>query len=142
MAGVAVQRQSEQGRGLCRRRGERTRPAGLQDLVFRKRESAQHAAEFLHLTIEAIRTALETKADLQSVEGHLRAHRNLFRVDYEALFSCPEAAANRAALGAWIGTDAISEPDLRKVSSGWPDWFDRELSARVLEGTASQWWLS
>ncbi len=94
------------------------------------------------LTIEAIRTALETKADLQSVEGHLRAHRNLFRVDYEALFSCPEAAANRAAVGAWIGTDAIREPDLRKVSSGWPDWFDRELSARVLEGTASQWWLS
>lgn len=93
-------------------------------------------------TIEAIRTALETKADLQCVEGHLRAHRNLFRVDYEALFSCAEAAANRAAVGAWIGAEAMREPDLRKVSSGWPDWFDRELAASILEGTASQWWLT
>jgi len=93
-------------------------------------------------TIKAIRNALEMQSDLEFVEAQLRSHRNLFRVDYEALFSCSDAPLNRAALGAWIGVEAVSQPDLRKVSEDWPDWFDRGLAASVLQGTGRQWWLS
>lgn len=93
-------------------------------------------------TIAAIRAAVERRAEFRVVEAHLRTHPKLFRVDYEALFDCPEAAANRAALGSWIGADVVSEPDLPKVFSGWPDWFDRDLAAEILRGTSGQWWVA
>lgn len=93
-------------------------------------------------TIAAIRAAVERRAEFRVVEAHLRSHPKLFRVDYEALFNCPEAAANRAALGSWIGADIVSEPNLDRVSSGWPDWFDRDLAAKILQGTSGQWWVS
>ena len=93
-------------------------------------------------TVDAIRNALQRHADFRIVEAHLRAHPNLFRVDYEALFDCLEAEANRAALGAWIGVETVSVPDLRKVSHGWPEWFDRDLAGQILQGTSGQWWVS
>lgn len=93
-------------------------------------------------TVAAIRDALQRHAELRAVEGHLRLHPKLFRVDYEALFDCPEAEENRAALGAWIGVETVSVPDLRKVSHGWPEWFDRDLASQILQGTSGQWWVS
>lgn len=93
-------------------------------------------------TIDAIRTALERQAEFRVVEGHLRKHPKLFQIDYEALFDCPEAADNRAILGAWIGADAINQPDLVKVSSDWPGWFDYNLAREILQGTCGQWWIS
>ncbi len=93
-------------------------------------------------TVTAIRTALQRNAELRAVEEHLRMHPRLLRVDYEALFDCPEAEDNRANLGAWIGVDTVSMPDLRKVSHGWPEWFDRDLAAQILQGTSGQWWVS
>ena len=93
-------------------------------------------------TVAAIRGALQRQAEFRAVEGHLLMHPKLFRVDYEALFDCPEAEENRAALGAWIGVKTVSVPDLRKVSHGWPDWFDRDLAGQILQGTSGQWWVS
>lgn len=92
-------------------------------------------------TVAAIRDAMHRQGEFRIVEGHLRTHPNLFRVDYEALFDCPEASENREALGAWIGADVVREPDLSKVSCGWPDWFDRDLAAKILQGTTGQWWV-
>lgn len=93
-------------------------------------------------TVAAIREALQRRAEFRVVEAHLREHPKLFRVDYEALFDCPEAAENRAILGTWISADTVSAPDLRKVSDGWPDWFDRDLAGQILQGTSGQWWVS
>lgn len=93
-------------------------------------------------TVTAIRMALQRHAEFRAVEVHLRTHPNLFRIDYEALFDCPEAEENRAALGAWIGVETVSAPDLRKVSHGWPEWFDRDLAGQILQGTSGQWWVS
>lgn len=93
-------------------------------------------------TVAAIRKALQRHAELRAVEEHLRMHPELFRVDYEALFDCPEAEENRAVLGAWIGVETVSVPDLRKVSHGWPEWFDRDLAGQILQGTSGQWWVS
>ena len=92
-------------------------------------------------TVEAIRSAMHRQSEFRVVDEHLRLHPNLFRVDYEALFDCQDSAENRAALGAWIGVDAVSEPDLRKVALDWPDWFDLDLAAKILQGTAYQWWV-
>lgn len=105
-------------------------------------ETSVESATDRFKTVAAIRNALQKHAEFRAVEEHLRTHPNLFRVDYEALFDCPEAEANRAALGAWIGVETVSVPDLRKVSHGWPEWFHRDLAGQILQGTSGQWWVS
>lgn len=93
------------------------------------------------MTVAAIRQALERQTELRVVEGYLRTHPRLFRVDHEALFDCLEAAENRALLGAWIGVANVIAPDARIASRSWPDWFDCDLAGKILQETSGQWWL-
>lgn len=93
-------------------------------------------------TVAAIRLAVDRRTEFRTIAAHLRSHPRLFQVDYEALYDCPEAAWNRAVLGSWMGVNAIADPDLIKVSSDWPAWFDRELAVEILQGTSGEWWVS
>lgn len=126
---------------------------GIETGIFHKSDSedgaitpGNHATPGDHAfdqgrTINIIRAAVARREEFRFVEAHLRSHPRLFLVDYEALFACPDAAANRAALGSWIGADIVTEPNIRKVSGDWPGWFDRDLAAKILQGTCSQWWV-
>lgn len=93
-------------------------------------------------TCGVIREAVNRRDEFGVVEDHLAHHPKLFRVEYEALFECPQAAENRAMLGQWIGAEKTSQPDLEKISRGWPEWFDRDLAREILHATDAQWWLA
>lgn len=93
-------------------------------------------------TCGVIREAVNRRNEFSVVENHLVHHPNLFRVEYEALFESPQAAENRAQLGQWIGVEKTSQPDLEKISRGWPEWFDKDLAREILHATDAQWWVA
>jgi len=91
-------------------------------------------------TIQAVRLSQIRKNQFLAVERFLLSHTNLFVSDYESMFHDVEGSDNRAFLGQWMGLEVVQEPDLRKISSDWPDWFDVDLARTILDGTGDHWW--
>jgi len=92
------------------------------------------------LTISTIRSAIKRRGTFRVVENYLVNHKNVFRLDYEAILEGDDATAVRAALGNWIGVSILSESDSRYRINDWPSWFDLDLARSVLEGTSAHWW--